>query len=76
MTVCGCILFLFYYFFAHSVVTIDTRRGQSWIKGVFGLLLRNISREKTNRDEMISFSQVSNHDELLAKRAKSETTIH
>ena len=35
--------------------------------GVFGLLLKNISREKTNRDEMISFSQVSNHDELLAK---------
>ena len=35
------------------MVTIDTRRGQSWIKSVFGLLLKNISREKTNRDEMI-----------------------
>ena len=67
MTVCGCILFLFYYLFAHSVVTINTWCGQSWIKSVFGLLLKNISREKTNRDEMISFSQVSNHDELLAK---------
>ena len=67
MTVFGCILFLVVLFFAHSVVTIDTGRGQSWIKSVFGLLLRNISREKTNRDEMISFSQVSNHDELLAK---------
>ena len=49
------------------MVTIDTRRGQSSIKSVFGLLLKNISREKTNRDEMILFSQVSNHDELLAK---------
>ena len=32
--------------------------------------------EKTYRDETILFSQVSNHDELLAKRAKSETIIH
>ena len=49
------------------MVTIDIRRGQSWIKSVFGLLLKNNLREKTNRDEMILFSQVSNHDELLAK---------
>ena len=69
MTVRGCILFVvvLFFFFQNSVVTIDTRRGQSWIKSVFGLLLKNISREKTNRDEMISFSQVSNYDELLAK---------
>ena len=37
------------------------------IKKVFDLLLKNNVGEKTNRDEMILFSQVSNHDELLAK---------
>ena len=37
------------------------------IKTVFDLLLKNNVGEKTNRNEMILFSQVSNHDELLAK---------
>ena len=46
------------------------------MKRVFDLLLKNNVGEKTNRDEMILFSQVSNHDELLAKWVKSETIIH
>ena len=46
------------------------------MKRVFDLLLKNIVGEKTNRDEMILFSQVSNHDELLAKWVKSKTIIH
>ena len=37
------------------------------MKRVLDLLLKNNVGEKTNRDEMILFSQVSNHDELLAK---------
>ena len=37
------------------------------MKRVFDLLLKNNVGEKTHRDEMILFSQVSNHDELLAK---------
>ena len=46
------------------------------MKRVFDLLLKNNVGEKTHRDEMILFSQVSNHDELLAKWVKSETIIH
>ena len=46
------------------------------MKRVFDLLLKNNVGEKTHREEMILFSQVSNHDELLAKWAKSETIIH
>ena len=37
------------------------------MKRVFDLLLKNNVGEKTNRGEMTLFSQVSNHDELLAK---------
>ena len=37
------------------------------MKRVFDLLLKNNVGEKTNRDDVISLNQVSNHDELLAK---------
>ena len=46
------------------------------MKRVFDLLLKNNVGEKTNRDDVISLNQVSNHDELLAKWVKSETIIH
>ena len=47
------------------------------IKRVFDLLKQKFGRKDKSRwDDFILCSQVSNHDELLAKWAKSETIIH